>query len=519
MIRMDEFNKIRKDYFIDKLSINEIAIKFSRSWATVHKIVKTSRDESLIAEKKMVRKPKVGTQDVKDAIADRIREEQRNKVKKKQRVTAKIIFEELTAKGIYQGSQKRMQELVKEVREKLHLTQPESFLPLEFTPGSVAQVDHGEVECIIAGDRRTCFLFVMAIPGTGLRYCQLFAVKSQEAWGEFHERAFRFFNGIFLRVIYDNDTVLVKSLKEKRLMTDFALHLIEQYGFESSFCNPAAGNEKGSVENNVGFCRRNYLHGCPAFIDTQQANTQLEGKCRETIANGVHFKFGTPLSAIQAEVENALQPLLPAKKWRRWIKRQVNSYQQINIDGHGYSVPEKYVLSTLRVGLGAESVEIFDGETLIVIHQRQFITGKDSLILDHYLDQLCRKPGALWDCKAIQEIANDDLLLLLWTKLMSLYPGLADHNVRLRAAQTSFIDILRLRRSYSNTEWRNGIQEALRCGSTTAASIECIIRGIHKIEIIDDKTEPRGLFTNIKLPEWECDLTSYGALVRVEALC
>ena len=110
-------------------------------------------------------------------------QEQRNKVKKKQRVTAKIIFEQLTAKGIYQGSKKRMQEFVKGVREKLHLSQPESFLPLEFALGSTAQVDHGEVECIFEGDRRTCFLFVMAIPGAGLGYCHLFAVKTQEAWG------------------------------------------------------------------------------------------------------------------------------------------------------------------------------------------------------------------------------------------------------------------------------------------------------------------------------------------------
>jgi transposase len=517
MIRMDEFNKIRKDYFIDKLSINEIAIKFNRSWATVRKIVNTSRDEFSVDEKKMVRTPKVGTQEVIDAIADKLKEELRSKVKKKQRVTAKIIFEELTAKGLYHGSQKRMQELVKEVREKLHLTKPESFLPLEFVPGSTAQVDHGEVECIIDGDRRICFLFVMAIPGTGLRYCQLFAVKSQEAWGEFHERAFRFFNGIFSRVIYDNDTVLVKSLKEKRLLTNFGLHLIEHYGFDSNFCNPAAGNEKGSVENNVGFCRRNYLSGCPVFIGTQQANIHLEDKCREAIANDIHFKLKTSLSSMQAKVEDALYPLLPAKKWRRWLNRQVNSYQQINVDGHGYSVPEKYVLAMLKVGLSAESVEIFDGETLIVIHRRQFILGKDSLVLDHYLDQLGRKPGALWDCKAIQEIANDDLLLLLWEKLMSLYPGLIDHNTKLRTAQTTFIDILRLRRNYPDLEWRNGIREALQCGSTTAASIECIIRGIHSIEAI--KTESKVVFINSKHHGWECDLSSYETLVQAEVLC
>lgn len=278
MIRMDEFNKIRKAYLIDRLSINEIAINFSRSWATVRKIVNSSRDEFSDDERKAARTSKVGTQEVLDAIADKIKEEQLLKVKRKQCMTAKVIFEELTAKGVYKGSRRRMQELVNHVREKLSLTKPQSFLPLEFTPGSTAQVDHGEVDCIIEEERRTCFLFVMAIPGTGLRYCQLFATKAQEAWGEFHERAFRFFDGIFPRLIYDNDTVLVKSLKEKRLMTDFAVHLVDHYGFENSFCNPASGNEKGSVENNVGFCRRNYLHGCPVvkIIENQPPRNHRE---------------------------------------------------------------------------------------------------------------------------------------------------------------------------------------------------------------------------------------------------
>ena len=73
MIRMDEFNKIRKDYFVDHLSINEIAKKYNRSWATVHKIVNTSRDEFSDSEKKYTRIPKVATQEVMDAIADKIR--------------------------------------------------------------------------------------------------------------------------------------------------------------------------------------------------------------------------------------------------------------------------------------------------------------------------------------------------------------------------------------------------------------------------------------------------------------
>ena len=70
-----------------------------------------------------------------------------------------------------------------------------------------------------------CYLFVASVPGTTLRYCQLFACKSREAWGEFHERTFRMFGGIFSKVIYDNDTVLITDVEEK-MPTEFSVYLI-----------------------------------------------------------------------------------------------------------------------------------------------------------------------------------------------------------------------------------------------------------------------------------------------------
>ena len=516
MIRMDEFNKIRKAYFADKLSINEIATNFKRSWATVHKIVHRPREDEFSAdERKLTRAAKVATQEVMDAIVDRLQEEQLLKVKKKQRLTATVLFEELTKKGIYQGSQRRMQELVKTMRQKLSLIQPESFIPLEFIPGSTAQIDHGEVDCIIDQERRTCFLFVLAVPGTSLRYCQLFATKSQEAWGEFHERAFRFFNGIFPRIMYDNDTVLVKYTKEKRSLTSFCTHLIEHYDFEISFCNPSSGNEKGSVENNVGFCRRNYLHGCPAFKNTQDANAYLEDRCRNAFENEIHSKLQIPLSTVLVDVKANLFPLLPAKNWRSWVQRKVNSYQQINVDHHCYSVPEKYLMINLRVGIGAELIDIFDGNTLIVSHKRQFTLGSDSLILDHYLDQLTRKPGALWDCKAIREVATDELFLHLWNHLMSLFPK-ADENLKLRGAQKTFIEILHLRRKYSTEKLRNGIKKTIECGCcVSASSIECIIEGILK----PDQLPSAKAFKHFNTLKWKCDLSSYDVLVQEVAPC
>jgi transposase len=520
---MDEFNKIRKAYFIDNKTINEISLEFKRSWATIRRIINTSRDEFSL-EKKQVRSSKVSTQEVMDAIIDKIQEEDRLRVKKKQRATAKKLYEELTERGIYHGSQRRMQELVHEVRTKLALTRPKSFLPLEFSLGSTAQVDHGEIECIIAGERSIYFLFVMSVPGASLHYCQLFATKAQEAWGEFHERAFQFFEGIFPRLVYDNDTVLIKNIKgEKRLMTDFALHLVEHYRFESTFCNPAAGNEKGSVENAVGYCRRNYLSGCPKFEDKQQANAYLEDQCRDTIANGVHYKLEIPLQNLKQDLATKLQPLLPRKEWRRWLRRQVNSYQLVEIDGHCYSMPEKYVLKYVRVGIGAELMDLFCEEELIAKHNRQFMLGRDSLFLDHYLDQLCRKPGALWDCKAIREVSEDKLLLALWEKLMTQLPKLAeDNHVRLRSAQSDFIEVLMLRKRYTDEEWREGIQKALLCGSSSAASIECIIRGVLSPEVLYNQTQAMGIehkLMHINIPKWECDLSSYATLTEKEELC
>lgn len=520
MIRMDEFNKIRKAYFVDGLTIHEIATKFKRSWATINKIVKTSRDEIAFEKRSSTRTPKVSTLEVMDAIAQRIEEEARLNVKKKQRSTAKIIYEDLVGEGVYKGSRRRMQELVKDVRERLAQTQPKSFLPLEFALGSVAQIDHGEVECIIKEIRKIYYLFVMSVPGMALNYCQLFETKSQEAWGEFHERSFHFFNGIFPRIIYDNDTVLVKEIKsENRLMTDFALHLTEHYGFDSSFCNPASGNEKGSVENAVGYCRRNFLNGCPIFTDMRQGNAYLDQKCQETIAKGFHYKNDRPLIAIKRELNEKLLPLLPPKKWRRWVRRQVNTYQLVEVEGHCYSVPEQFLLAHLRIGIGAFTIEFFNEDEFIVEHKRQFAPGNDSLFLDHYLDQLSTKPGALWDCKAIHEISHDEELLRLWEMLIARFPNLNDDQIKLRGAQTDFIEVLMLRRRYKENEWRDGIKKATACGATSAASIACIIEGIMTPEIVDNKKSAQKKIAITTTPKWECDLSAYALLTEEVVSC
>ncbi len=299
---MDETNKIRKAYFSEGKTRNEIARKFNRSWNTIDNIIKLPRDQLSIRGKKAGRAKTVATSEVIREVERILDKQDFLHVKKKQRYTAAFIFKELSRQGIFNGTERSMRTIVKKIRKQRKEDKQKSFLPLSFAPGSSIQIDHGEADCVIEGHRVTGYLFVGSLPGLAIRYCQMYPVKSQEAWGEFHERVFRFFNGIFSTVTYDNDSVLVKGVfGDEHRQTNFSLGLEEHYLFDSVFCNRGKGNEKGAVENAVGFCRRNYLAGLPEYATWSELNGDLENSCRESIETGRHYRTDVCLKELVNE--------------------------------------------------------------------------------------------------------------------------------------------------------------------------------------------------------------------------
>ena len=472
MIKMNEIRKIKKAFLEEGLNKNQLVKRFRRSWETISKIVDTpleDLEESQTNEQNRKRLAVVGTEPVLKAIKDLLEKEEKEKIKKKQRHTARVIYNQLREEGIYLGSYRRMVDLVQKVRCELMINEKTSYLPLSFPLGSALQIDHGEVECVIGDTLMLCYLFVASVPGTTLRYCQLFACKSREAWGEFHERTFRMFGGIFSKVIYDNDTVLITDVEEK-MPTEFSVYLIEHYRFTPRYCNPASGNEKGSVENAVGFCRRNYFPGRSKFDSFTQSNLYLEQKFLDSLATEKDHRTGQKAADIFNCVQKALDPLLPPKVWYRRDSRQVNSYQLIEIEKHFYSVPEKYVGTKVRIAIGAFSIKIQAGEEIIE-HERKFVPGEDSLIADHYLEQLQRKSGALLDCKATQYLFEDPLLKQLYEALVA-----CEECTDQRIAQRDFIDILYLRRGCEEVKWREAIKKALACGLPRSEAVEGILK-------------------------------------------
>ena len=505
MLRMDQVNQIRKCFFTHGQTRGEIAKKFNRSWDTVNRIVKMDRDELKNRGKHPSRSRKVTTPEVIEAIEKYFDEEEERRVKKKQRYTACQIYKELNESGIYKGSRRRMLEVVSALRQKRNQTKKASFLPLEFPLGSALQIDHGEFDAEIEEVRVKGYLFVASVPGQVLRYCQVFPTKSREAWGEFHERTFQFFGGVFSRAIYDNDTVLVKKIiGSEREQTSFSLSLEEHYGFESHFCNAAAGNEKGAVENGVGYCRRRFLAGLPTFKSWESANELLSSCCLKDIETGLHYKTQERLCDLFQKTKDKLSPLPPKKAWCRWIDCRVDKCQLITIANTQYSVPEKFVGSLLRAALTISTIEVFKDGELIVVHRRQY-GKKDILKLDHYLDQLQRKPGAFPYAKAVKQSQFHPNLVEMRNRLSAKYG--------IKEANRQFVSLLLLRRQWSQQELLEGVEKALQVGAIDYAAVETILRQKQLSETHISQEELQS-FMPTKAMQWNFDLSPYAELCK-----
>jgi len=501
---MDEINKIRKAYFTHNESKNSIAKRFKRSWKTVDRVVSSDREALEIRGKRPGKTATVITPEVIQSIHAYLDEEVEKKVRRKQRYTSRKIYNLLKEEGKYKGSERQLATTVRKLREERNQSKKISYLPLSFPLGSAIQIDHGEVGLIIDGKRCSGFIFTGAVPGEVLRYCQVFPIKSQEAWGEFHERVFRFFGGVFTRSIYDNDTVIIKKrLGNEKRQTTFSLSLEEHFGFESHFCNVASGNEKGAVENAVGYCRRNFLPSTPSFTNWDEANKYLEECCTKDISDGKHYKTNKSLIITFEELKGKLEPLPPRRNWNKSIDCRVDLCQLIRIDNHEYSVPEKYIGSSVNVALGVFRVRVFKDEDMIAIHERQY-GDNDSLILDHYLDQLQYKATAFEHCKAVHNHKFDQRFLEIWRRLSERHET--------KVANRQFIKILLLARRYSEEDLLKAIEVSLKLGAIDHAAIENILRNQTTQGPIFDENELKMNLKTVKCKTWEFDISGYKEL-------
>jgi len=269
------------------------------------------------------------------------------KLPRKQRYTARKIFLEIQKDG-YQGSEGSVRRYVAKVKQDHQ--KAKAYLPLEFDPGDDAQVDWGEAIAVIGGERVTVQLFIMRLNYSRSRFAMVFPFQKQEAFLEGHIQAFDFFGGVPRHITYDNLKTAVfrvlegRNRQEQAAFTAFRSH----YLFESRYCTPGQGHEKGGVENDVGYIRRNFLVPIPEVGSYEELNQHLRQACLQDTHRRMRGQSQSIAELWESEKPQLLP--LPANDYRACRSQpvKVNPYSQVVFETNryimpcGYSVPVEY---------------------------------------------------------------------------------------------------------------------------------------------------------------------------------
>ena len=199
-------------------------------------------------------------------------------VPKKQRHTAKRIYEGLRDEYGFDGGYTTVKDYVWEHRRRTR----EMFVPLSHAPGH-AQCDFGEALVVIGGVERKAHYFILDLPHSDGCFVKAYPAETTEAFLDGHVSAFAFLGGVPQSILYDNTKLAVARIlgDGKRQRTRAFTELQSHYLFEDRFGRPAKGNDKGKVEGMVGYVRRNFLVPMPSFESFDALNAQLERRCLE----------------------------------------------------------------------------------------------------------------------------------------------------------------------------------------------------------------------------------------------
>ena len=204
MVTVTEWEQIRRGYHVDNKSIRQLARETGRARRTIRRMVASEQPPSYQRQKPAPAR-KLGS--FKERIEEMLK--QNATLPRKQRWTSPRNYAQIQEEG-YGGAESTVRHFVGQVRKQLK--KPAVFLPLEFDPGSEAQVDWGEGDVIFNGIQTTVQLFYMKLSYSRRTFMMAFPAQKQECFFAGHVAAFDFFGGVPRRISYDNLKTAVKEI-------------------------------------------------------------------------------------------------------------------------------------------------------------------------------------------------------------------------------------------------------------------------------------------------------------------
>jgi transposase len=411
---MDIIAEIRRRHRVSGESISSIARDLNLSRPTVRKHLRTT--EEPVYQRQVQPLPKLG--DFQPLLESWLETERH--LPRAQRRTAQRLFEGLQIEG-YRGAYDSVQRCVKQWKAE-HTSRPsasQAFVPLRFAPGEVCQFDWSHEQVEINGMPQTVKVAHFRLTHSRQMFVVAYPRETQEMVFDAHNRAFAFFGGVPLRMVYDNLKAVVKTILsgKERVFNPRFMALANHYLFEPVACTPASGWEKGQVENQVGNIREWLFTPKARFASLANLNDWLAQRCRE-LASRKHPEFDCTIAEAFAKEQSVLRAITaPFDGYIEEIVRVSNTCL-IRVDYNRYSVPAAFAGKTVSSRMSAEQVRIVYEREVIAAHPRRF--GREQLMCDpwHYLPVLEKKPGALrhgipfteWDLPSSIQQVRDRML-------------------------------------------------------------------------------------------------------------
>ncbi|WP_408612796.1 IS21 family transposase [Glycomyces luteolus] len=470
MSRVELFERIRRDRRVDP-SVSQ------RELMKRHGVSRRTVVQALSSALPPPRKPVNGRPRVLAPVEEFIDEMLRSDVTapKKQRHTIERIcqrlareydFREASYSAIRDYVARRRPEVTAEVRSGQGVV--EGMVPQQHLPGEEAEVDFHDVTVELAGKKVVCYQFTFRLSYSGKAIHRVFASCGQEAFIEGHIEAFAVLGGIPTRhVRYDNlspavtKVLLGRSRKETQRWLAFRSHM----GFDAFYCQPGSGgaHEKGGVEHEGGRFRRNYLVPPPVVETLAELNKRLARIDATEDIRHVHGRLETIGERFAQEEE--LLRLVPDEEFEPGTVKtpKVRRDCRIVVMQCYYSVPARFIGRKVRVSLRANELLVFDGRKVIARHQRLARRYDFSDHLDHYLEILAAKPGALAGSTALAQARESGA----FTEAHDAFWDAAREARGDAEGTRALIEVLLLHRLMPAEAVVAGLRATLRAGSST----------------------------------------------------
>lgn len=468
--RVEQFEQIRRDREGEGLSIRKLAERHGVHRRTVRQALASAVPPE---RARPTRRPAPALGPYHRVIDEWL--EADRQAPRKQRHTARRIWQRLVEEHGAEVAETTVRDYVRARRRAIGMP-GEAYVPQVHHPGVEAEVDWGQARVIMRHAPMEVGLFHMRACCSGAAYVAAFPRMTQQAFLEGHAEAFEHFGGVFALIRYDNLASAVKMVLRgrRRVESDRFVAMRSHYGFASAFtlAGVAGAHEKGGVEGEVGRYRRRHLVPVPQVGSWGELHRLIAAGVRADSERRIAGRAETVGEGLEAE--RALLRPLPGDHHQasEAATPRVDAKALVSLRQSRYSVPVRLVGMRVQARIGAREVVIFHQGAEVARHERSYERLAVVASLDHYLDLLRAKPGALAGSLALaQERERGSwpaILDELWGKIASRY-GPSE-------AARHMVEVLLLAREVGPERMADAVAGALAGGAHDGRAVALLAR-------------------------------------------